>query len=174
MDAVVVIILLGEAASCLLLLHFEGLLRKPAHVLTAAFLTAAAFLLRYFCLPHETLDYTTFLAGWVQFFRNHGGFSALSQSVGNYNVPYLYFLAAFSYSSVSDLYLIKLLSVFFDIVLAWASMRLIGRFTKGLAEDPRLFRRAPVADRPSERRVLGAVRQHLCGFRRAVRLPRAG
>lgn len=130
MDAVVVIILLAEAAFCLLLLYYEGLLRKPAHVVAAALLTAAAFSLRYLCLSHETLDYTTFLAGWVQFFRDHGGFSALSQSVGNYNVPYLYFLAAFSYSPVSDLYLIKLLSVFFDIVLAWASMRIVGRFTK--------------------------------------------
>lgn len=130
MDATAVIILLGEAAICLILLHFEGLLRKPAHVVAAALLTAAAFGLRFVCLTYETLDYTTFLAKWVQYFRENGGFSALSRSVGNYNVPYLYFLAAFSYSTVNDLYLIKLLSVFFDVVLAWAAMRLAGRFTK--------------------------------------------
>lgn len=130
MDATAVIILLGEAAICLILLHFEGLLRKPAHVVAAALLTAAAFGLRFVCLTYETLDYTTFLAKWVQYFRENGGFSALSRSVGNYNVPYLYFLAAFSYSTVNDLHLIKLLSVFFDVVLAWAAMRLAGRFTK--------------------------------------------
>ncbi|NCC69274.1 MAG: conjugal transfer protein TraL, partial [Clostridia bacterium] len=132
MDVNIVIILLAEAAFCIMLLHFEGLLKKPAHVVAAAALTVAAFGLRYAFLSHETLDYTTFLAKWVQFFRDNGGFSALSHSVGNYNVPYLYFLSAFSYSDVNDLYLIKLLSVFFDVVLAWASMRLAGRFTKSV------------------------------------------
>jgi len=132
MDARIVIILLAEAAFCLMLLHFEGLLKKPVHVVTAAVLTVTAFGLRYLCLSHETLDYTTFLAKWVQYFRDNGGFSALSGSVGNYNVPYLYFLSAFSYSNIYDLYLIKLLSVFFDVVLAWAAMRLAGRFTKSV------------------------------------------
>lgn len=132
MDARIVIILLGEAAFCLMLLHFDGLLKKPVHVITAAALTVAAFGLRYVLLSHVTLDYTTFLAKWVQFFRDNGGFSALSRSIGNYNVPYLYFLSAFSYSSANDLALIKLLSVFFDVVLAWAAMRLAGRFTKSV------------------------------------------
>jgi Gpi18-like mannosyltransferase len=82
-------------------------------------------LIRAMCLGHETLDYQNFLAKWVEFYRQNGGWSALSQSVGNYNVPYLYFLALFSYLPVSDLYLIKLLSIFFDVVLAWGIMRLV-------------------------------------------------
>ena len=137
MDAKVVPILLAEAAICLKLLHSEGLLEKPSHVAAAVLLTAGAFALRWLCMDHITLDYTTFLAKWVQFFRDNGGFAALSQPVGNYNVPYLYFLAGFSYLGISDLYLIKLLSILFDVVLAWAAMRLAGMFTK--SSGRRLF-----------------------------------
>lgn len=128
MDAGVVIILLAEAALCMLILYFEGLLRRSSHVVTAAVLVVAAFGVRLACMSHVTLDYENFLAGWVQFFRENGGFRALSQSVGNYNVPYLYFLAAFSYSSMNDLYLIKLLSIFFDVMLAWGATHLANRF----------------------------------------------
>ena len=84
-----------------------------------------AFFLRALCLDHISLDYQDFLAHWAAFFRDNGGFLALDQPVGNYNVPYLYFLAAISYLPVPDLYLIKLFSVAFDVVLAWGGMRLV-------------------------------------------------
>ena len=128
MDAGVVIILLAEAALCMLVLYFEGLLRKSSNVVISAVLVVAAFGVRLACMNHVTLDYEDFLSVWVQFFRDNGGFRALSMSVGNYNVPYLYFLAAFSYSGMDDLYLIKLLSIFFDVMLAWGAAHLANRF----------------------------------------------
>lgn len=102
----------------------------PAPVLAAVLLLAAALGARAAVLGYETLDYQNFLTKWVGYYRANGGFRALARSIGNYNIPYLYFLALFSYSGVRDLYLIKLLSVFFDIVLAWAAMGLLGRFTR--------------------------------------------
>jgi len=95
---------------------------KKKTVLTTL-LIAAAIGIRLGCFDYETLDYQNFLAQWVQYFRDFGGFSALKNSIGNYNVPYLYFLAAFSYLPVNDLYLIKALSCIFDFVLAWAAMK---------------------------------------------------
>lgn len=130
MDAGAVILLLVEAVMALLLLYFDGLLKKPAQVLTCAGLVAAAFVLRALFFSYETLDYQDFLARWVQYFRDNGGFAALKDSVGNYNVPYLYFLAIFSYVDIYDLYLIKLLSTFFDVILAFGAMRLTGLFTR--------------------------------------------
>lgn len=130
MDIGALLILLAEAALALLILYYSGLLRKPAQVLVSAALVAAAFVLRGLCLSHETLDYVNFLSRWVQYFRENGGFAALSDSVGNYNVPYLYFLALFSYIGMDDLYLIKLLSILFDVILAWAALLLAGRFTR--------------------------------------------
>jgi len=130
MDIRVLLLLAAEALLALALLVSSDILQKPSHWAAAIILTLGAFYIRWLCLDYKTLDYINFLSKWVQFFRDNGGFRALKYSVGNYNIPYLYFLAAFSYSSVSDLYLIKLLSIFFDVLLAWGSMRLVSVFKK--------------------------------------------
>lgn len=90
-----------------------------------------ALVLRFFALDHETYDYRDFLSPWFQFFQNNGGFAALKEPVGDYNVPYLYFMAAISYLPARDLYLIKLFSVFFDLVLAFTGLRLIRTLSPG-------------------------------------------
>lgn len=87
-------------------------------------LTAAAIALRIAFFSYETPDYTDFLSKWVQYFRDNGGFAALKDSIGNYNIPYLYFLALFSYIPVNDLYLIKILSCCFDFLLARSCSRI--------------------------------------------------
>lgn len=132
MDIRAALMLSAIAFFALLLLYKEGLLKKPAPVVTALLLTAAAFILRALVFDYETLDYQNFLSQWVEFFRQHGGFRALRYPVGNYNIPYLYFMALFSYSSVYDLYLIKLLSTFFDLLLAYAVLRLVSRWRKSV------------------------------------------
>lgn len=134
MDVRVVLLLIMEAALALVLLRASGVLPTPKHVLISSALLAAAFVLRGLCLSYETLDYQNFLAVWVDFFRQNGGLAALGMPVGNYNVPYLFFLALFSQSSIPDLYLIKLLSIFFDVVLAWSAMQLVGCFVRAPAQ----------------------------------------
>lgn len=125
MELTVTLGLAVMACFALLALYFEGLLKGRRAVIAFCVLAAAAMLVRGACMEHRTLDYENFLAVWVEFFRKNGGWRALARSIGNYNVPYLYFLALFSYSGAPDLYLIKLLSVFFDVVLAWAVLRLV-------------------------------------------------
>lgn len=127
MAAVFGLIITGALA--LLILWGEGVADEPKNMLTCAGLIALCMLLRGLVMNYETLDYQNFLTKWVDYFRTNGGWSALSRSVGNYNLPYLYFLALFSYSDVSDLYLIKLLSIFFDVILAWGVMRLVYIFS---------------------------------------------
>lgn len=134
MDVRVVLLLIMEAALALVLLRASGVLPTPKHVLISSALLAAAFVLRGLCLSYETLDYQNFLAVWVDFFRQNGGLAALGMPIGNYNVPYLFFLALFSQSSIPDLYLIKLLSIFFDVVLAWSAMQLVGCFVRAPAQ----------------------------------------
>ena len=134
MDISVIILLFAEALLALAALYFSGLLKRPRDVAVSAALVAAAFVLRGLCFSHVTLDYVNFLSQWVEYFRANGGFAALGEPIGNYNVPYMYFLAAFSYLEINDLYLIKLLSVFFDIVLAWAAMSLTGLYTASRAK----------------------------------------
>ena len=88
-----------------------------------------AFFLRAIPLDYAADDYEIFLSQWVATFRDNGGFAAIKLPIGNYNVPYLYFLAAISYLPVPDLYLIKLFSILFDVLLAWGGLRLVRHFT---------------------------------------------
>lgn len=128
MDIRVVIMLALTGALALALLYKEGLLKAPAPIAAAAALTVLAVVLRALVFDYETLDYQNFLTHWVDYFRQHGGWRALRDPVGNYNIPYLYFMALFSYSSVKDLYLIKILSTVFDVLLAYSAMRLVSRW----------------------------------------------
>ena len=132
MDIRVILMLAAVGAFALILLYKEGLLKKPAPIVAAVVLTALALVLRALVFGYETLDYQIFLTRWVDFFRQRGGWRALSEPVGNYNIPYLYFMALFSYSSVKDLYLIKLLSTVFDVLLAYSAMRLVSRWQKSV------------------------------------------
>ena len=130
MDFVVYLLLALEAALALGLLWRAGCLRSKAAWAASLLLLLLAFCARAYVFDYETLDYQNFLTKWVAFFRDNGHFRALRSSVGNYNIPYLYFLALFSLLPIRDLYLIKLLSTLFDVLLAWGAMRLLGRFTK--------------------------------------------
>lgn len=86
---------------------------------------ALAMLLRCLLLDYQSDDYLTFLSQWYEVIREGGGFAAISQPVGNYNVPYLYFIALISYLNVPNLYLYKLFSIFLDVILAWGGLRLV-------------------------------------------------
>ena len=130
MGFAVYMLLFFEAMTAMLLLSRSGSLTGRRAWVVSALLLLLAFAARAYVFPYETLDYQNFLTKWVDFFRTHGHFCALQYSVGNYNIPYLYFLALFSLLPIRDLYLIKLLSTFFDVLLAWDSMKLLGRFTK--------------------------------------------
>lgn len=131
-----VLILLTEGILGLYLLSRSGLLKKRLTFVIAAVLMLLAMGLRAAMLDYRTLDYINFLSRWVEFFRQQGNFRALRYSVGNYNIPYLYFLAFFSVLPFDDLYLIKLLSTLSDVLLAWAVMLLCSRFTRS---RPRLL-----------------------------------
>ncbi len=110
-----------------------GLLRRagyaPERLWTALLPIGLALFFRAAMLDYASEDYKIFLAQWAATFRDNGGFAAIRMPIGNYNVPYLYFLAAISYLPLPDLYLIKLFSICFDVVLAWGGLRLVRRFT---------------------------------------------
>ena len=94
-----------------------------------------AFVLRYCCLTYETLDYQDWIKVWIQALRDAGPWQGLGQEIWscNYNVPYLYFLAFFAKSEIYDLLLVKLLSILFDVLMAWVVMKLVALFTESPA-----------------------------------------
>jgi Gpi18-like mannosyltransferase len=116
------------ALGALLLLRLEGCGRDTLLVLLLP--VGAAMLARAMCMDYAGSDYNNFLSHWYRFFQENGGFQAVAKAVGDYNVPYLYFMAFISYLSTPDLYLIKLFSLVFDVALAWGSLRLVRVLTK--------------------------------------------
>ena len=78
MDIRVILMLAAVGAFALALLYKEGLLKKPAPIVIAVMLTALALVLRALVFGYETLDYQNFLTRWVDFFRQNGGWRALS------------------------------------------------------------------------------------------------
>ena len=127
MDYRVLILLVLEGLFALWLLRRSGCASSVRNLLRCVLLIALTLFIRFPYFDRENTDYQWFLKVWVDFYRTHGGFLGLSESIGNYNIPYLYFLALFSLSSIRDLYLIKLLSIFFDIILAYAGLLLVRR-----------------------------------------------
>lgn len=127
-------VLLAFAVLALLLLRVEGYDRD---VLLAMLLPiGAALLIRALCLDHASGDYNSFLRHWAEYFRENGGFGAVAHAVGDYNVPYLYFMSFISYIPVPDMYLIKLFSILADVALAWGCLRLTRTLRQKGGEDP--------------------------------------
>ena len=115
-------VLLALAALAAALVWAEA--RRLDWVLAALLPIGAGMLVRALCLDYASGDYNSFLEHWYAYFKVNGGFSAIAGSVGDYNVPYLYFIAAASYLDVPDLYLYKLFSILWDVLLAWGCLRL--------------------------------------------------
>jgi Gpi18-like mannosyltransferase len=75
---------------------------------------------------HESFDYRVFFKDWYEFISTHGGFSALKHDFSDYNVPYLYLITLLTYLPIPALAGIKLISVAFDLVLAYFTYRIVG------------------------------------------------
>ena len=112
------------------LLWKEGLLKNRLHRVAAVLLVSLAFVLRWCTMSYETLDYQDWIRVWVNALRENGAWKGLGRAIWscNYNVPYLYFLALISKSDIYDLYLVKLTSILFDVLLAFFTMHLVSLF----------------------------------------------
>ncbi|MFJ4581730.1 hypothetical protein [Streptomyces echinatus] len=103
---------------------------RRATVLTvptlAAYTTVVmALLARTFLVPSESYDYQLFLGPWYRHIAGHGGFHALADTgFSDYNVPYLYLLAALTHVPLPPLAGIKWMSVLFDLLLAYFTFRI--------------------------------------------------
>ena len=131
MDYRATILLYLELLFALALLWREGLLNTRNRAAIGIICVSLAFVLRYCCFTYETLDYQDWLRVWLDAFREKGAWQGLGEPIWscNYNVPYLYFLAFISKSQVYDLLLIKLTSIFFDVLLAYFTMKIVSVFS---------------------------------------------
>lgn len=93
-------------------------LRANVWLLALAAATVLAVVMRMSGWDFISRDAQVFLLPWFDEIRNLGGFAALKQQVGNYNIPYQTLIALMTYLPLDPLTQYKLLSVIFDFVLA--------------------------------------------------------
>ncbi len=132
---------MADAIVCLLVsavliaftsVFFTNGIKIRSHIIFAAALcvSAAALALRLYLFNEVSNDYTSFLSAWLSRMRELSGVKPIVEPIGDYNMPYLYFLFGISRTQLFDLYQIKLLSVVFDFILAAGIAKLISLFTK--------------------------------------------
>ncbi len=95
--------------------RFEGSL---ALYLLAAAGCAALLLMRLSMLEKETGDYTYWLTKWYTQMQPLGFAQAMRADIGNYTMPYRYFVWIIAQIPLPDLYLFKLVTMLFEAALA--------------------------------------------------------
>lgn len=99
--------------------------RFAGKMLVVAIVILGGLAIRADFFGHQSGDYTIYFKPWYEFITQHGGFSALKYDFANYNVPYLYLLAALTYIPVPALFGVKAISVVFDFLLGFFAYRIV-------------------------------------------------
>jgi Gpi18-like mannosyltransferase len=85
-----------------------------------------AVILRLSLFGFESGDYIGHFSPWYDFIVSHGGFGAFEYEFSNYSPLYLYFLTLATYLPLPKLYAIKLISISFDLLLAFFVLLVVG------------------------------------------------
>lgn len=96
------------------------LIEKNIKVIAMLLAFVLGALIRITLLNVVSPDYVDFLEQWFDEIKAMGGLKGLGQSVGNYNFLYQTLIAILTYLPVPCLYSYKILSIIFDVTLAWA------------------------------------------------------
>ena len=104
-----------------------------ASLLFIAAATAALLYLRVSMLGYPSGDYRNFLTPWIEEMKALSVKEALVTKIGDYNMPYLYFLLFVSRRTASPIIWIKWLSCIFDFVAAYFVMKIVSLKTENRA-----------------------------------------
>lgn len=97
----------------------------PARIAVAAVVVLGALALRLTFVQFQSGDFSAYFGPWYEYIQQHGHFAAFRTTFANYNVPYLYLMAILSYTPLQPLYAVKLISVVFDLLLAFFTYRIV-------------------------------------------------
>lgn len=103
---------------------------RDKKVFTIILISIAALLFRICMFNYESGDYSMFLSKWCEHLESNGGFNGILTVDADYNAVYLYFLALFTYIPIKYLYSIKILSIIFDFIMAFAAYLLAEELMK--------------------------------------------
>ena len=89
------------------------------------FLLFLACLIRYLATDFQSGDYGSFLSPWYDYIVQNGGYLALKDNFANYTPTYLYLLTLVTYLPLPKIAAIKIISIFFDFLLALVVFRIV-------------------------------------------------
>jgi len=84
---------------------------------------------RFFLFSNRSGDMNTFLLPWLQAIHD-GGFKAMAGGFSDYTPPYIYLMGLFAQLRIPPETVIKLISVIFDIILAFGVMALVNSIVR--------------------------------------------
>jgi len=99
--------------------------RKTIQVISIILLFLAGIAIRIILLPVEKADYLTFLLPWVEFIKTHGYENSLRYIFYDYTPSYIYFLVVIAKLGLNPLFSIKLISYFFEFLLAFFISKIV-------------------------------------------------
>ncbi len=107
------------------MINFEkkiiNFLEKHIHVVFILLIILLTLFMKIKLLDFESGDYQSFLKDWFDYLKNNGGIYALKSYIGDYNAPYITIMALLTYLPIKSLYSIKMVSILFDYILAFAA-----------------------------------------------------
>ncbi|MFA5235873.1 MAG: glycosyltransferase 87 family protein [Bacilli bacterium] len=126
---------------------FKSWLETYSYIPVAVLFVGLAIYLRLTNLSHPSGDYNQFLQPWMEQIVANGGWASLGVSIGDYSPPYVLILTWLSYFPKPDstypyVYVIKYVSVFFDVVMAVGVFFLVATLLKS---DKERFWKATLA-----------------------------
>lgn len=117
-------------------------------ILIVGAITFLGMLIRFGLRNLSNVDVEVCLLPWYKEIRDGGGFRALGQQVGNYNMLYQTLIAILTYLPIEPLYAYKILSIIFDYCLAAAVGKLVYRYSGGNRKWKGIFAYAAVVLSP--------------------------
>ena len=92
---------------------------------------------RYTMLSFQSDDMKVWLLPWYEEIKANGGLKALSQQVGDYNIPYQTIIALFTYTSIDPVIAYKSLSILFFPAFFALYSNLSARFNVSVTSSPK-------------------------------------
>ncbi len=89
-------------------------------------ITLLALIIRIVVIEYKSGDYNLFLKPWFDELKTYGGLGALGRDIGNYTPVYMTILALLTYLPIKSVVSIKIISIIFDFIGAYALFRIVG------------------------------------------------
>lgn len=102
---------------------------KTKTIIIIIVISIIGFIIRLFQLDYLSGDAKNCLLEWLNEIIENGRILSISKKIGDYNFPYLYLMVIISYLPFNQLYEIKIISIVFDYLLAYAVAMLVYNLT---------------------------------------------